>query len=123
MRAHDPCSARNRDWYSWSRSSRRLRWHARSDREQVKVRWVAPTGSHSLKLPDHIGVSQTVLSAIAQRYDGPPDGPFTRLPENGIFNAHYALGPRLVLRVPRDHPEHFAALRREAVAVPAVRKA
>jgi len=76
-----------------------------------------------VKLPEHIAVSETVLREIAQRYGVPLAGPFGVLPENGIFNAHYALGPNLVLRVARNHPEHFAALRREAVAVPAARKA
>jgi aminoglycoside phosphotransferase (APT) family kinase protein len=76
-----------------------------------------------VKLPEHIPVSETTLRHISRRYHAPPAGPFGALPENGIFNAHYALGPRLVLRVPRNHPEHFAALRREADAVPAARKA
>jgi hypothetical protein len=71
-----------------------------------------------VKLPEHIPVPQTVLSELARRYHAPLAGPFDALPENGIFNAHYALGPNLVLRVPRNHPEHFAALRREAVAIP-----
>jgi aminoglycoside phosphotransferase (APT) family kinase protein len=77
----------------------------------------------SVKLPEHIGVSQAVLREVARRYAAPLAGPFEVLPENGIFNAHYRLGPNLVLRVPRNHPEHFAALRREAVAIPTARNA
>jgi aminoglycoside phosphotransferase (APT) family kinase protein len=45
------------------------------------------------------------------------------LPETGIFNAIYLLGDDLILRVPRDHPAHVAAVRKEAVAVPAARQA
>jgi aminoglycoside phosphotransferase (APT) family kinase protein len=76
-----------------------------------------------VKLPEHIPVSQAVLREIARRHGAPLGGGFEALPENGIFNAHYALGPDLVLRVPRNHPEHFAALRREGLAIPAARKA
>jgi aminoglycoside phosphotransferase (APT) family kinase protein len=77
----------------------------------------------SLKLPEHIAVSETVLREVARRHGAPAGGPFEALPENGIFNAHYSVGPNLVLRVPRNHPEHFAALRREAIAIPVARKA
>jgi aminoglycoside phosphotransferase (APT) family kinase protein len=76
-----------------------------------------------VKLPPHTPVTGTALSEIARRHHVHVDGPFQILPETGIFNAHYALGPDLVLRVPRDHPEHFAALRREGIAIPAVRNA
>jgi aminoglycoside phosphotransferase (APT) family kinase protein len=76
-----------------------------------------------VKLPEHIPVSQAVLDEVARRHGAPIGGPFEALPETGIFNAHYSLGPDLVLRVPRNHPEHFAALRREAVAIPAARNA
>jgi hypothetical protein len=76
-----------------------------------------------VKLPSHTPVTVAALSEIARRHHVYVDGPFQILPETGIFNAHYALGPHLVLRVPRDHPEHFAALRREGIAIPAVRKA
>jgi aminoglycoside phosphotransferase (APT) family kinase protein len=47
----------------------------------------------------------------------------TRLPDTGIFNAIYLLGDSYVLRVPRVHPVHFAALRKESVAIPAARAA
>jgi aminoglycoside phosphotransferase (APT) family kinase protein len=76
-----------------------------------------------VKLPEHIPVPEAVLRELARRHGVPLAGPFEVLPENGIFNAHYSLGPNLVLRVPRNHPEHFAALRREAVAIPAARNA
>lgn len=45
------------------------------------------------------------------------------LTQTGIINAVYALGPDLVLRVPRDHPGHVAQLLRERAAVPAARAA
>ena len=76
-----------------------------------------------MKLPDHIPVSRAALVEIARRQHVASAGPFVSLLENGIFNAHYSLGSDLVLRVPRNHPEHFAALRREAIAVPAARNA
>lgn len=76
-----------------------------------------------MKLPEHIAVTEAALSGIARRHRLPIDGPFGRLPETGIFNAHYLIGSEHVVRVPRNHPEHFAALRREAIAVPAVRQA
>lgn len=76
-----------------------------------------------MKLPEHIPVPVAVLRELAHRYHAPLAGPFDALPENGIFNAHYALGPNLVLRVPRNHPEHFAAVRREAIAIPTARNA
>src|SRR5215831_10469378 len=46
-----------------------------------------------------------------------------RLPDTGIFNAIYLLGDAWALRVPRMHPIHFAALRKEAVAIPVARAA
>ena len=76
-----------------------------------------------MKLPEHVTVSRAALREIARRYDAPLAGPFQVLPENGIFNAHYTLGPNLVLRVPRNHPGHVAALRRETVAIPTARDA
>jgi hypothetical protein len=61
-------------------------------------------------LPEHVAVSEAQLRAIARRYG--VDGPVVPLAETGIFNAHYLLGKRLVLRVPRAHPGHVEALRR-----------
>ena len=57
-----------------------------------------------MKLPEHIPVPVAVLRELAHRYHVPLAGPYDALPENGIFNAHYALGPNLVLRVPRSVP-------------------
>jgi Phosphotransferase enzyme family len=74
-----------------------------------------------VRLPDHIPISAAALAEIARRHGVSNSEPFTVLPENGIFNAHYVLGSDLVLRVPRQHPQHFAALRREAIAVPVAR--
>jgi aminoglycoside phosphotransferase (APT) family kinase protein len=76
-----------------------------------------------VKLPEFVDVSDAVLREIARRHGVDGAGPFTRLPDTGIYNAHFLLGEHLVVRVPRDHPGHVAALRRETVAVPAVRKA
>ena len=70
-----------------------------------------------MDLPEHVAISDAQLRAIARQYG--VDGPLARLPETGIFNAHYLLGERLVLRVPRAHPGHVEALRRETIAVPA----
>jgi hypothetical protein len=62
-----------------------------------------------MELPDHTPMSTAALVEIARRHHVSSAGPFTTLPETGIFNAHYALGPDVVLRVPRNYPEHFAA--------------
>jgi aminoglycoside phosphotransferase (APT) family kinase protein len=75
-----------------------------------------------VNLPPHPEVSTTALRAIAERHHLAADS-FTRLPEVGIFNAIYLLGDDWVLRVPRQHPAHLAALRKEAVAVPSARAA
>ena len=75
-----------------------------------------------MKLPDFPTVSTEIVDAIARRH-GLGALRARRLPETGIFNAMYALGPRHVLRTPRDHHAHFDALRREATIVPAARAA
>lgn len=49
--------------------------------------------------------------------------PVVRLADVGIFNAIFAVGDDLVLRVPRLHPAFVDAARKEAVAVPAARSA
>jgi aminoglycoside phosphotransferase (APT) family kinase protein len=67
-------------------------------------------------------VSTTALRAIAERHHLSADT-FARQPEVGIFNAIYLLGDDWVVRVPRQHPGHLSALRKEAVAVPAARAA
>jgi aminoglycoside phosphotransferase (APT) family kinase protein len=75
-----------------------------------------------VELPDFPAVSAEAVAAIGRRH-GLGATRATRLPERGIFNAIFRLGPRHVLRVPRDHPAHFAALSREAAVVPAARAA
>jgi aminoglycoside phosphotransferase (APT) family kinase protein len=86
------------------------------------VRASALKGAYHVNLPPHPDVSTTALRAIAERHHLASDS-FNRLPEVGIFNAIYLLGEDWVLRVPRQHPAHLAALRKEAVAVPAARAA
>jgi aminoglycoside phosphotransferase (APT) family kinase protein len=75
-----------------------------------------------VRLPEFPPLSDAVLDAIAQRH-GLGGVRLRRLQERGIFNVVLQLGPRHVLRVPRDHPRHVAALEREAVIVPAARAA
>jgi aminoglycoside phosphotransferase (APT) family kinase protein len=76
-----------------------------------------------VELPEHVLVSEAALRAIGQTHGVHGGGPFERLPDTGIFNAHFLLGADLVLRVPRAHPAQEAALRREIIAVPAARGA
>jgi Ser/Thr protein kinase RdoA (MazF antagonist) len=77
-----------------------------------------------ITLPDHAPVSAAALRAVAARHgltgiDGAP----VPLTQTGMINTVYALGPHLVLRVPRNHPGHVAQLLRERAAVPAARAA
>lgn len=74
----------------------------------------------STELPPFRLVEAAILQKIARRY-GERD--VRRLPQVGMFNAVYALGQNLILRVPRDHPDFVAATAREAVASPLARKA
>ena len=71
-----------------------------------------------MELPSFPDLPQHVLRKIADRHGA---GSASRLPEVGIFNAVFLLGDDLVLRVPREHPAFVAAVRKEAVAVPAAR--
>jgi aminoglycoside phosphotransferase (APT) family kinase protein len=75
-----------------------------------------------LQLPDFPQVSTEALSAIAGRHGLEAKG-FSRLRNAGIFNEIYLLGSGYVLRVPREAPPFVAAIRKEAVAVPAARVA
>ncbi len=72
-------------------------------------------------LPDFPLLDEATLSAIAARHQ--VHGPVRRMPQVGTFNAIFALGDRLVLRVPRDHPRFIGATENEAVAVPLARAA
>jgi aminoglycoside phosphotransferase (APT) family kinase protein len=75
-----------------------------------------------MNLPAFPDVSTDLLHAIVERH-GLGAVAFSRLPEVGIFNAIYALGSDLILRVPRNHPAFIDAARKEAVAAPAARTA
>lgn len=70
-----------------------------------------------MDLPDFAPVTTEALAAVAARYGATR---VTPMPEVGIFNRLYALGDRLVLRVPRDHPAFIGAALKEARVVPAV---
>jgi aminoglycoside phosphotransferase (APT) family kinase protein len=75
-----------------------------------------------VKLPDFITLSAEDLHAVELRHGLEVNGRWEQLPEAGIFNAVYALD-RYILRIPRNHPAYIEALRREAIAVPAARRA
>jgi aminoglycoside phosphotransferase (APT) family kinase protein len=75
-----------------------------------------------VNLPDFPAVSDETLRAAAARL-GLGRAVVSPMPEVGIFNAIFALGPDLVLRIPRNHPAFVGAARKEAVAVPAARAA
>jgi aminoglycoside phosphotransferase (APT) family kinase protein len=76
----------------------------------------------SVHLPAFPALSDQTFEAIAQRH-GIHHQRVRRLPERGIFNAIFALGELHVVRIPRDHPAHLAALVREVGIVPAARQA
>src|SRR5581483_5488122 len=79
--------------------------------------------SHApMNLPEVTEVTTEALHAMAKRH-GLGVSTFSMLLTVGIFNTIYLLGEHLVLRVPRNHPKAFACLRKEAVAVPAARRA
>jgi aminoglycoside phosphotransferase (APT) family kinase protein len=73
----------------------------------------------SIELPPFPLVEAATLQEIASRH-GERD--VHRLPQLGMFNAVYALGQNLILRVPRNHPDFVAATAREAVASPLAKK-
>jgi aminoglycoside phosphotransferase (APT) family kinase protein len=75
-----------------------------------------------MKLPPPVDLRPETLRAIAARHGLRADR-VEPLPTSGIINTAYLLGDRHVLRVPRDHPGHVEQARREALAVPAARKA
>ena len=70
-----------------------------------------------MDLPNFAPVTNEALAAVAARYGATR---VTPMPEVGIFNRLYALGDRLVLRVPRDHPDFIGAALKESRVVPAV---
>jgi aminoglycoside phosphotransferase (APT) family kinase protein len=75
-----------------------------------------------MKLPAFPKVSTRVLHDICEHH-GLGIHTFSRLPEIGIFNAIYALGDDLILRIPRSHLAFTAAARKESLAAPAARAA
>ncbi len=75
-----------------------------------------------MNLPAFPDVSATTIYSIIERHHLGVDT-FRQLPEVGIFIAIYLLGNAVILRIPRNHPAFIAAARKEAVAVPAARKA
>jgi aminoglycoside phosphotransferase (APT) family kinase protein len=75
-----------------------------------------------MELPAFPEISDDLLHAIAERH-GVGGTAIVRLPEVGIFNAIYALGNDLILRIPRNHPAFIEAVHKEALAVPAARAA
>jgi len=75
-----------------------------------------------VELPEFPDLSLERLAAVLAAHNL-AGSPVTRLAEVGIFNAIFAVGNRLVLRVPRLHPAFVDATRKEALAVPAARRA
>ena len=75
-----------------------------------------------MQLPSHAAVDRDALDAVAAELGEPP-GSVRLLSHDGIFNAVYLVGTRFVLRIPRRHPAHSAALATEAVVVPMARAA
>ena len=75
-----------------------------------------------MELPPFPELSDDLIHAIAERH-GVAGSAIARLPEVGIFNAIYALGNDMILRIPRDHPAFTNAARKEVLAVPAARAA
>lgn len=72
------------------------------------------------RLPPFPTLEAATLKQIARRHGAHG---VRRLPQVGLFNAVYALGDDLILRVPRQNPDFTAAAEREAVAVPLARRA
>jgi len=73
-----------------------------------------------MQLPAFAPVGEAALATVGKRYGA---AHVTPLPSVGIFNALYAVGDRLILRVPRDHPAFLAALAKEPLVVPSARAA
>lgn len=75
-----------------------------------------------MHLPDFPDLPAATLGAIAARH-GLTGQAIAPLPNLGIFNAIFAVGESVVLRVPRQHPAFVEATRKEGVVVPAARRA
>ncbi|WP_350241942.1 phosphotransferase family protein [Deinococcus sonorensis] len=70
-----------------------------------------------MDLPPFPDLTPERLDALLARH-GLTGEPVVRLPGGGIFNAIFAVGAHLILRVPRQHPAFIEAARKERVAVP-----
>lgn len=75
-----------------------------------------------MPLPDFPAVDDQTLRAIAVRHHLEVDT-ISPLPQVGIFNTLFALGPDLILRIPRNDDRFVSAARNEAIAVPLARAA
>lgn len=73
-----------------------------------------------MSLPEFPPITDTTLALIAARH-GVPRAEVRRLRQVGTFNAIFALGDSLILRVPRAHPRFTRASENEAIAVPMAR--
>lgn len=73
-----------------------------------------------MNLPPFPDLTPQALDALAARH-GLRGARVARLASQGLFNAIFAVGEHLVLRVPRAHPAFVGAARKEALAVPAAR--
>lgn len=73
-----------------------------------------------MELPPFAPMTDAGLLAVARRHG---TSEVTPLPATGIFNALYAVGEHLILRVPRNHPAFLDALSKEPLAVPFARAA
>ena len=75
-----------------------------------------------MTLPEFADLSSEVVNALLSQH-GLASQPAVRLPDVGIFNAIFAIGETIILRIPRNHPAFVEAARKEAVAVPFARRA
>ncbi|WP_027483683.1 phosphotransferase family protein [Deinococcus pimensis] len=73
-----------------------------------------------MKLPAFPDLSPERLDAVLARHNMTGSS-VVRLPSGGIFNAIFAVGDHVILRVPREHPDFAEATRKEALAVPTAR--
>ena len=73
-----------------------------------------------MSLPDFPAVTEQALQTIAERHGV---SRVERLPTLGMFNAIYALGDDLILRIPRNAPWPFSKAHKEAAVVPVAREA
>jgi aminoglycoside phosphotransferase (APT) family kinase protein len=73
-----------------------------------------------LNLPDFPTLDDAALEVIGSRF-GVRLSDIAQLPQVGIFNAIFALGDDLILRVPRAHHAFTEAIHKEAQVVPLAR--